>query len=113
MKMKNVRDVKGVENPPGILRKTLAYDDEAMACHFNLSQGAKIPLHAHRAAQIGYVVKGRVKFLAERPEDEFEVRPGDSYVFSAHVKHGADVLEDSEIIEFFTPARDEYKDDQA
>ena len=109
MKKKNVQEGTPVENPPGIIRKTLAYDDEAMLCHFDLHKGARIPLHSHRAAQIGYVIKGRVRFLAERPEDGFEVGPGDSYVFSADVKHGADVLEDSEFIEFFTPSRDEYK----
>ena len=110
MKMKHLDEGKPVEGIPGIFRKTLAYDDEAMLCHFELSQGSSIPLHSHRAAQVGYVLKGRVRFLAEKPEDEFEVRPGDSYVFSADVVHGADVLADSEFIEVFTPSRDEYKD---
>ena len=110
MKMKSVREGKPVENPPGIIRKTLAYDDEAMLCHFGLAKGAKIPLHEHRAVQIGYVIRGRVRFLAENPADEFEGGPGDSYVFSAHVKHGTIALEDGEYIEVFAPSRDEYKD---
>ena len=110
MKMKNANEVDGVENPPGILRKTLAYNHEAMLCHFKLDKGSQIPLHSHRASQIGYVVKGKVRFRAEKPEDEFEVAAGDSYVFSEHVKHGADILEDSELIEVFSPMREEYKD---
>jgi len=110
MKMKHLDEGTPVEGIPGIFRRTLAYDDEAMLCHFKLSRGSSIPLHSHRAAQIGYVLKGHVRFLAEKPEDQFEVRPGDSYVFSADVMHGADVLEDSEFIEVFTPSRDEYKD---
>ena len=110
MKMKNVKDGKPVENPPGLIRKTLAYNDEAMLCHFNLKKGSQIPLHSHRATQIGFIIKGRVRFLAEDKEDQFEASVGDSYVFIAFVKHGTVVLEDTQYVEVFSPARDEYKD---
>ena len=110
MKMKNISEAKPVENPPGIVRKTLSYNDEAMLCHFNLKKGSKIPLHDHRATQIGYIISGKVRFIAETTDKEFEANPGDSYVFSAFVKHGTDVLEDTEYVEVFVPVRDEYKD---
>ena len=110
MKMKNLHEAEGVENPPGIIRKTLAYNQEAMLCHFKLKKDAQIPMHSHRASQIGYVIRGKVRFLAEKPEDAFDVSAGDSYVFSEHVVHGADILEDAEFIEVFSPARDEYAD---
>ena len=80
MKMKNVAEGKPIENPPGVTRKTLAYNDEAMLCHFILQKGAQIPLHEHRASQIGYIVRGKARFLAEDKKDEFEVGPGDSEV---------------------------------
>lgn len=110
MKMKNVSEAKGVENPTGVTRKTLSYNDEAMLCHFFLKKGSVIPLHEHRASQIGYLVKGKARFLAEKSEDEFFGTVGDSYVFSAHVKHGTEALEDTEYVEVFVPVRDEYKD---
>jgi len=110
MKMKNVTQAKAVENPPGVVRKTLSYNDEAMLCHFALKKGAKIPLHNHRATQIGYIVRGKARFLAEKPEDEFEGQTGQSYVFSKFVKHGTIALEDTEYVEVFVPVRDEYKD---
>lgn len=110
MKAKPVTQAKPIENPPGVVRKTLAYNDEAMLCHFMLAKGARIPLHSHRASQIGYVVSGRARFLAENPADEFEVGAGDSYVFDAFQKHGAVALEPTEYIETFVPVRDEYKD---
>ncbi|HDY64986.1 MAG TPA: cupin domain-containing protein [Phycisphaerae bacterium] len=109
-KMKNLSEGKPVEAPPGIVRKTLSYNDEAMLCYFSLQAGAEIPLHDHRATQIGYVISGEVRFLAENTDDEFEVVTGDSYVFNPHVKHGAVVLKDTEYIEVFTPPRGEYKD---
>ena len=110
MKMKTVAQGKAVENPPGVVRKTLAYNDEAMLCHFDLKKGSSIPLHDHRATQIGYIINGKVRFIAESSEDEFEAKTGDSYVFSRFVKHGTVVLEDTEYVEVFVPVRDEYKD---
>ena len=110
MKMKNVSEAKGVENPPGVVRKTLSYNDEAMLCHFRLQKGSQIPLHNHRATQIGYLVSGKARFLAEKSEDEFEAQAGQSYVFSRFVKHGTIALEETEYVEVFVPVRDEYMD---
>lgn len=107
--MKTTQPGTPVENPPGVTRTTLTYNDEAMMCRFTLKRGAQIPLHDHRATQIGYVLSGKARFLAEKPESEFEVETGDSYVFSAFVKHGAIALEETEYVEVFVPARDEYK----
>ena len=109
-KMKNVDEGKPVENPPGVIRKTLSYNNEAMLCHFLLHKGAKIPLHNHRATQIGYIVKGKARFLAAEKKDEFEAGPGQSYVFDPDFDHGTIALEETEYVEVFTPSRDEYKD---
>jgi quercetin dioxygenase-like cupin family protein len=110
MKCKCVALAKSIENPAGISRKTLAYNDEAMLCHFTLKKGAQIPLHSHRATQIGYIISGKARFIAENKEEEFEATTGDAYVFNPQIKHGTIVLEDTVYIEVFTPARDEYKD---
>jgi quercetin dioxygenase-like cupin family protein len=93
-----------------VFRKTLAYNEEAMLCSFELKKGARIPLHNHRATQIGYVVSGHVQFLVEDAKDNFEAATGDSYVFDAYKTHGAIALEDTFYVEVFAPTRDEYKD---
>lgn len=110
MKMKNINEACLKESPEGVVRATLAYNDEAMLCHFTLKKGAHIPLHSHRATQIGYIVKGNLRFLSDSPEKAFEAKTGDSYVFSAHVEHGAVAIEDSQYVEVFVPVREEYKD---
>ncbi len=109
-KTKNVNEGKPVEYPPGVIRKTLSYNDEAMLCHFILAKGTQIPLHSHRASQIGYVTKGKAKFIAADAKDEFEALQGDSYVFDPHFEHGTIAIEETEYIEVFTPSRDEFKD---
>lgn len=81
-----------------------------MLCHFTLSKGAIVPRHDHVAVQNGYVLKGKVKFFRGNEENSFIVEPGDGYLFDSEEYHGAEVLEDSEVIECFTPMRSEYLD---
>jgi quercetin dioxygenase-like cupin family protein len=102
----NRRDVIPIENPPGVQRRTLRWNDDAMLCHFEMRAGAQIPLHSHPAVQIGYVVSGRLRFITE--DGGFEVSEGHSYVFASNEKHGADIVEDAHVIEVFTPMRPEY-----
>lgn len=106
--MKNKSDLIPNEGPEGIFRTTLEYTDEAMVCHFIMKKGAKVPLHNHYASQIGYVISGKIEFIQEN-DTGFIATNGCSYCFDRFEYHGANVLEDSELIETFSPARDEYK----
>ncbi|MGO9411426.1 MAG: cupin domain-containing protein [Spirochaetia bacterium] len=96
-----------VENPAGVFRATLAYNDQLMVCHYTMKKGARIPLHSHVAAQNGYVIRGRLHMTKEAG-DGFIAEAGTGYCFSPDEKHGAEVLEDSEVIECFAPLRPEY-----
>lgn len=102
----NKDDVQPVEMVKGIFRKSLAYNNAVMICHFRLEKDAEIPLHNHEAHQIGYVTKGSIRFFTEN--GEFIANAGDSYVFDSFEKHGAKLLELTEIIEVFSPTREEY-----
>ncbi|ADK83053.1 cupin domain-containing protein [Sediminispirochaeta smaragdinae] len=94
--------------PQGIVRRTLAWNKEAMTCHFLLEKGAVIPMHHHSAVQSGYVIRGKAKFMRGNGES-FIGEAGTSYVFDPDEEHGVEVFEESEIIEFFTPSRPEYR----
>ncbi len=96
-----------VENPKGIFRTTLSYNDQSMLCHFNMKKGAAIPLHNHEAVQNGYVISGKVQFKKE-DGSTFVAEAGTAYAFNQNEAHGADVLEDAEVIEVFAPIRPEY-----
>ena len=87
----------------------MAYNRQTMLCHFLMKKGAAIPLHSHEAAQNGYLVRGSVRFHRE-DGTSFVTEAGTGYAFGPNEKHGADVLEDSEVIECFAPARMEYAD---
>jgi len=103
----SLREGASVEMQPGIVRTTMAYNEQLMVCHFALTKGAVIPLHNHTASQSGFVLQGKVRlFLAD--ESSLIAARGDGYVFDPDEPHGAEALEDTELIECFSPLRPEY-----
>jgi quercetin dioxygenase-like cupin family protein len=100
-------ELASTEGPAGIFRTTLSCDASIMLCHFSMRKGAKVPLHDHPASQDGYVISGKLLFTRGSGET-FIAEAGCSYVFSGGEPHGAEVLQDAEVIECFAPMRPEY-----
>jgi quercetin dioxygenase-like cupin family protein len=100
-------DINPIKIMEGVFRKTLMYNNSVMMCYFLLEKYARIPMHSHKEHQIGYVVKGKIKFLTET--GDFIAKAGDSYVFDSNEKHGASIIEKAEVIEVFHPSRDDYR----
>nr|MDO8118782.1 cupin domain-containing protein [Candidatus Sigynarchaeota archaeon] len=109
MHVEKKNEIQPVEMVPNIFRRTLVNNDGAMLCHFDMKKGAEINLHSHPAAQLGYVLSGKAEFWYETKENYTIVTPGDSYIIPGGVMHGARMLEDTEIIECFSPSRKEYE----
>ena len=98
--------VKVVQRP-GLTRTTLSYNNDLMICHFHEEKDTKIELHTHLAVQNGYVLKGKIRFFLEDGV-EFIALPGSAYVFDSMEPHSSIALEETELIESFTPMRPEY-----
>jgi len=108
MGVAELENVKAVEMKPGIIRRTLVYNDEMMLCHFTVEQGTTLDLHQHVAVQSGYVIKGKLKFI-KADGTSFIAKAGTSYLFDSNEVHGIEeVYEASEVIECFAPVRPEY-----
>lgn len=106
--MKKSRDsVEFIKTLDGIFRKTLTYNDNLMLCYFTLHKDSEVPIHSHKEHQVGYVLSGKLKFVTEN--GSFIAKEGDSYIFDSYEKHGAIVLEDSNVIDVFNPPREDYK----
>ena len=103
----NKNSIQPIKALDGIFRRTLIYNNFLMLCQFILEKDAEIPIHSHKEHQIGYIIKGKIKFLTEN--GDFIAKEGDSYVFDSNEKHGASILEDTEVIDVFNPAREDYK----
>lgn len=110
MKSTTCSAAQPVEQLPGGTRRTPAYNDEIMLCHFELKKGATIPLHSHAPSQIGFIAEGRARFLAENDADCYERGAGEAYTIDPNVVHGAEALGDTVFIECFIPLRPEYAD---
>lgn len=90
----------------GVQLKSLVHGDKTHLCEFRIAKGGRVPEHSHPHEQTGYLVSGRMKFIVG--DESFEAGPGDSWCLPGHVPHAAEVLEDSVMVEVFSPLRDDY-----
>ena len=93
----------------GAEMKTLAHGEKTLLAKFHLKQGAGIPMHDHIYEQTGFMLSGRMRFFIG--DETFECEPGDSCCIPGDVVHGVEVLEDSVVVEVFSPVREDYLPD--
>ena len=91
----------------GVPFDVLATGDRLMVTRMNFRAGMTAASHVHPHEQAGYVVSGRYRQTISG--SSHELGPGDSYAIPGGVEHGMDVLEDGEVIDVFTPPRDEFR----
>jgi quercetin dioxygenase-like cupin family protein len=80
--------------------------EKAMVAQLGLSKDCVVPLHHHESEQISVVMQGAVKFALEG--QEVVVRAGEVLVIPSHLPHSALALEDSSVIEVFSPIRHDW-----
>ena len=102
-----VQQAENIEMMEGVVRRTLGTTDEAMLCEFRVRQGAVVPQHSHMNDQVGYVVSGKIEMTVSG-ETSILVA-GESYAIPGGVMHGAVALEDSVLIDAFSPPRIDYR----
>ena len=90
----------------GVRYKTLAFGEKTHLTEFRLAKGSIIPKHTHPHEQTGYLVSGKMKFVIAG--EIFDTEPGDGWNIAGDVEHEVDVLENSIVIEVFSPVRKEY-----
>jgi quercetin dioxygenase-like cupin family protein len=103
---KGTRCLNSINPVDGIWIETLVHGEKTHMCRFQLKKGASLPLHSHPHEQTGFVLSGRIVMHIEGKD--FDAGPGDAWCIKGGVPHGADVPEDSVIIEVFSPKRDDY-----
>jgi quercetin dioxygenase-like cupin family protein len=72
----------------------------------NFKKGQLVPNHAHPNEQCGYVISGKHKITIA--DVQTLLKSGDSYSIPKNVKHSWEVLISGEVIDFFTPPRTDY-----
>lgn len=90
----------------GVNLDSLAVGEKSMVTKMNYVSGNYATVHTHPHEQCGYVISG--KYLMTVENNEYILEPGDSYAVPGNVPHSFKVLEAGEVIDVFTPHREDY-----
>jgi quercetin dioxygenase-like cupin family protein len=93
---------------PGMLRQVLAHTDHLMLVRHFFEAGWVGARHSHPHHQLVYVVRGALR--VDVGGRVFESRTGDSFIVDGDVEHQALALEASEVLDVFTPVREDYRE---
>jgi quercetin dioxygenase-like cupin family protein len=100
-------DATSVSSPEkGMRRQVLAYNQQLMLVRHQFVEGWVGARHSHPHYQLVYIVRGHIRF--EGGGKTVDMRGGDSLVVDGNIEHQATALEDSEVLDVFTPYREDY-----
>lgn len=90
----------------GLSRKIMGWDNRVMMVAVKFEKGAVGTPHHHPHSQVTYVVKGVFEFTVDG--ETRTVGKGDGVHIPPHVLHGAICLEEGELIDVFSPLREDF-----
>jgi quercetin dioxygenase-like cupin family protein len=90
----------------GLRRQVMSYSQNMMLVRHRMNKGWVGARHSHPHEQLVYVVSGHLIF--EHPAGRFEAKTGDSFLVPGGVEHQASAQQDSEVLDVFTPYREDY-----
>ena len=95
----------------GVWLKSLTHGSRTHLTEVRFIKGAVVPQHQHPHEQTGYLISGSLRFFGDG--EDTVVTPGDCWNFASDCPHGAEALEDSAVIEVFSPIREDYLPDSS
>lgn len=99
-------DVPWTEVPGDTRRKYLVYEPQMLLMRNAFESGFEGKLHSHPHVQASYIVSGRFEITIDGHTEA--MGPGDAFLISSGLDHAAKCIAAGEIIEVFTPIRDEF-----
>lgn len=89
-----------------VSRKILGYGGSLMMVEVNFKKGGIGEVHTHIHEQVSYIVRGSFEVTVEN--EKRIIKQGDSFYVPSGIPHGVKALEDSTILDVFTPIRREF-----
>jgi quercetin dioxygenase-like cupin family protein len=90
---------------PKITRR-MVWGERLMAAHLEFKKGCVIPAHQHDNEQLTHCISGLMRItLGDR---QLLLRPGEVLLIPGGVTHGAEMLEDTVEMDFFSPPRQDW-----
>src|SRR3954470_12645217 len=95
-----------IELCPGIRRRTQTSGASMYQMVALLQAGSVMPEHHHVQEQIIHILSGRMRLLLQG--EAHELTTGDSFYLASNIPHGVETLEDTRVLDTFSPPRHEY-----
>ncbi len=90
----------------GVHLDSLAVGEKSMVCKMNYADIDFATEHQHPHEQCGYVISGEYELTVK--EERWILVGGDSYAIPGNTPHSFRVLTAGEVIDVFTPQREDY-----
>lgn len=91
---------------PGLERQVLVHSPAMMLVRHRMRKGWSGAAHSHPHEQLVYVISGAIDVKAG--DRHYRATAGASFIVASNMIHQAAALEDSEVLDVFTPAREDY-----
>jgi quercetin dioxygenase-like cupin family protein len=92
---------------PGVRRRIRVDGEKLMLVEVHFEPGAKGNVHNHPHEQATYVLKGKILFTLNG--EQIELITGDSLIIPSNVIHGAEALEETLLLDIFSPPRQDFR----
>jgi quercetin dioxygenase-like cupin family protein len=106
IELSHPNDAVMTDPEPGLRRQVMSFTPGMMLVRHKMVKGWVGAKHQHPHEQMVYVVSGRI--VLESPTGKVEAAGGDSFIVPGDTDHQAWALEDSEVLDIFTPYREDY-----
>jgi quercetin dioxygenase-like cupin family protein len=90
----------------GVRRKIMGHDPYLMMVYVEFKKGSIGPRHAHPHTQVTYIESGSFEVFIGNEKQVLGAK--DCYFIPANIEHGVIALEDSSLVDVFTPERQEF-----
>jgi len=95
-----------IEICPGIKRRTHAHGRTMYQMVAELAAGSRMPEHHHSQEQIVHILSGRMRLIVEGTPHELATE--DVFYLASNIPHGVETIEETRVLDTFSPPRDEY-----
>lgn len=95
-----------IEICPGIKRRTQVTGQTMYQMVARLDARCVMPEHSHPQEQIVHILSGRMRLIVQGVPHELAT--GDSFYLASNVPHGVETIEETRVLDTFSPPREEY-----
>lgn len=97
-----------VERIHDSVARQVIWGERGTMARFQFGRGTHVSPHAHAAEQFTCMVQGEMRIRVGK--EEMKLKAGEILVVPPNTEHEVWVLEDAVVLDFFAPARDDWKE---